>query len=258
MAESDDVARNDPTGSAAENWAVEVRETVASEVRDLIRARRNDASVNILESSLGFADHNIKGITHAVNSSAAQCGRPGIACRSGCAACCYVRVSVMPAEALNLARHVKERFTRQELYLLLDRIRSYVGSIAALPVEGRMRHVLACPFLSEQQQCTVYQARPLACRMHHSLSREACEDPESPVPVIEDYVNATVPVMEGIYEGSGMAGTRPDELEFAPAMLVALEQEDVEERWLAGEHVFTGAVDLYLRDYVAKLLASDP
>ena len=93
--------------------------------------------------------------------------------------------------------------------------------------------------------------------MHHSLSREACEDPVSPVPVVEDFVNATVPVMEGIFEGSAKAGTVPDELEYVPAMIVALEQEDAEERWLAGEQVFAGAVDLYLRDYVRRLLQDE-
>jgi Fe-S-cluster containining protein len=117
-----------------------------------------------------------------------------------------------------------------------------------------MRHVLACPFLGEGQQCSIYGVRPLACRMHHSLSREACEDPNSPVPVIDDYVQATVPVMEGIYNGTQEAGAESEELEFAPAMVVALEQDDAESRWLAGEEVFTGAVDLYLRQYVANLM----
>jgi Fe-S-cluster containining protein len=151
---------------------------------------------------------------------------------------------------------VNESFSAAERAALLGRLRSYVASIAALPVEGRMRHVLACPFLAETQQCTVYAARPLACRMHHSRSREACEDAASPVPVIEDFINATVPVMEGVYNGCAMAGAIPDELEFAPAMLIALEQPDAEDRWLRGENIFTDAVDLYLREYVAKLLES--
>lgn len=257
MAESNDDRTTEPADSAAERWAVEVRETVAVEVRALIRRRRSGEMLNVLQSSLDFADRNIRDITGAVNANARKYGTAGIACQAGCAACCYVRVSILPAEAFNIARYLRERFSKEEIGRVIARLRSYKDSIAALPVEGRMRHVLACPFLATAQQCTIYDVRPLACRMHHSRSREACEDPASPVPVIEDYVSATVPVMEGIYEGSGLAGTHPDELEFAPAMLVALDEDASEDRWLAGDNVFTGAVDLYLRDYVANLLRED-
>ncbi|HWA82301.1 MAG TPA: YkgJ family cysteine cluster protein [Fimbriimonadaceae bacterium] len=234
-----------------EAWADAVRATVAKEVREHVQAKR----VEFLDSTLAFANRNIADIARHVDASAASCGLSGIACGAGCAACCYVRVSILSAEAVNIARHVREAFTEEELARLLERIRAYADSIAALPVESRMRHVLACPFLGEGQRCTIYEARPLACRMHHSLSREACEDATSPVPVVEDFVHATVPVMEGIYNGCGEAGVQTEELEFIPAMQIALEQPDVEDRWLAGERVFEKAVDLYLRDYVARLMA---
>jgi len=235
-------------------WAEEVRETVANETRDRIEKRRRGEAASVLGDTLAFVDGNIKGISLTVNRAAAKIDLEGIACRSGCAACCYMRVTALPPEIFNIARFVNESFSAERRAEVLDRIRSYVDSIAALPVEGRMRHVLACPFLSEEQSCTVYEARPLACRMHHSLSREACEDRESPVPVIQDFIEATVPVMEGVYAGCSLAGTEPGELEYIPAMQTALEEEDAEAKWLAGEDVFSGAVDLYLRDYVAKLL----
>jgi Fe-S-cluster containining protein len=237
-----------------DSWAETVRATVAEETRDRIIAKRKDKSLRVIQAALDFADQNIKGIGLQVNRAAASAGLPGIACRSGCAACCFVRVSVLPAEVFNLAAHVNETFTAEQRAVLIEKLRNYIESIAALPVEGRMRHQLACAFLGQDRCCTVYQARPLACRMHHSLSREACEDPNEPVPLIEDFINATVPVMEGIYDGTAMACTRPDELEFAPAMLIALEEPDAETRWLSGEEVFTNAVDLYLREYVANLL----
>ncbi|HTQ10030.1 MAG TPA: YkgJ family cysteine cluster protein [Fimbriimonadaceae bacterium] len=249
---------NPERSTAREAWAEEVRETVAKEVSGRIIRRRAGEPAEVIADSLAFADGNIKGIALMVNRAAAKFNLSGIACRSGCAACCYVRVSVLPPEALNIARHVKEKFAPDEQTALLARIHAYVESIAALPVEGRMRHVLACPFLSPQQSCTIYEVRPLACRMHHSLSREACEDRDSPVPVIEDFVEATVPVMEGIYNGCAAAGAKPGELEFAPAMETALTEEDAEARWLAGEDVFAGAIDLYLREYVAKLLNGAP
>ena len=235
-------------------WAEEVRETVANETRDRIEMRRRGEAATVLGDTLAFADGNIKGISLTVNRATAKIGFNGIACQAGCAACCYVRVTALPPEVFNIARYVNEKFSADERASLLDRIRSYVDSIAALPVERRMRHVLACPFLSEEQSCTVYEARPLACRMHHSLSREACEDRDSPVPVIQDFIEATVPVMEGVYAGCALAGAEPGELEYIPAMQTVLEEEDAEARWLAGEDVFSGAVDLYLRDYVAKLL----
>ncbi|HVT11732.1 MAG TPA: YkgJ family cysteine cluster protein [Fimbriimonadaceae bacterium] len=238
-----------------EAWGDTVRETVAKEVCGHIEAKQRGQRVDVLDSTLAFANRNIADIARLVDASAASCGKAGIACGAGCAACCYVRVSILSAEALNVARHVRERCTEEERARLLERIDAYVESIAALPVESRMRHVLACPFLGEDQRCTIYEARPLACRMHHSLSREACEDAASPVPVIEDFINATVPVMEGIYNGCGEAGVQTGELEFIPAMQIALEGPNIEERWLAGERVFEKAIDLYLRDYVMRLMA---
>lgn len=242
---------------ALEAWADDVRETIANEVRDNLIKRKSGMPLRVLQSSFDFADGNIGGIFRSVEAAAQRTGAQGIACCAGCSACCHVRVSVMPPEAFHLARHVNETFTPEERAALMDRLRAYVDSIAALPVEARMKHVLACPFLNAQGSCSVYTARPLACRMHHSRSRAACEDANSPIPVIEDFVNATIPVMEGICNGCAMAGMVPDELEFAPAMIIALEQPDAEDRWLAGENVFTNAVDLYLRAYVAKLLLGE-
>src|ERR1044072_1346297 len=170
--------------NAVDAWSEDVRDTIAREVRDNLIKRRGGVELRVIQSALDFADGNIAGIFRSVEAAAGKVGIAGVACAAGCAACCHVRVYILPIEAFNLARHVNETFTPEQRAALLVRLQAYVDSIAALPVEGRMRHVLACPFLAESKQCSVYSARPLACRMHHSRSRAACEDEASPVPVI--------------------------------------------------------------------------
>lgn len=238
-----------------EAWSREVRETVAKEVAANLVKRRNGVPLRVLQTAHEFADHNIAGIARIVNAGAAKANTAGIACGAGCAACCHVRVTIMPIEAIEIGRHLVESLSLEEREVLLERLRRYIDTIAALPTHERLRYQLACPFLNSQNQCGIYSVRPLVCRMHHSLSRAACEDAESGIPVIEDFVEATIPVMEGVFDAATDAGMVPGELELAPAILLVLDEPGAEGLWLQGEDVFAGTVDLFLREYAESKLA---
>jgi Fe-S-cluster containining protein len=142
--------------------------------------------------------HLLRGLTDAVvdaamEKSAAQ-GRE-ISCRKGCGACCRQLVPIAPAEAHRLREvvdampeprrsEVQARFETAHARLtatgMLDRLRAPARTDEAsrrrLGIDY-FRHGVACPFL-EQESCSIYTERPLACREYLVTSpAEHCAQP---------------------------------------------------------------------------------
>lgn len=84
-----------------------------------------------------------------------------IACRRGCAFCCHVDVAVTPLEAIRLAR--------------LSRHAAAAGiGVAARADAAAAPRFRPCPLLKDGA-CSVYDARPFACRALYSFDAAACE-----------------------------------------------------------------------------------
>lgn len=128
-----------------------------------------------------------------------------ITCRAGCSACCRQLVVVSPLEAQAIqeyvARHpeLSERLTESQARWsaqleatpeLRERLDVFVASDGYVsgPDGGALeleywRAQLPCPFLHEDR-CSIYPARPFACREHHVLSDPimCAEDPDQVTP----------------------------------------------------------------------------
>lgn len=140
----------------------------------------------------------LRGLTDAVVESAmersAAQDQP-ISCRKGCGACCRQLVPIAPAEAHRLRKVVDSmpmprrgevlgRFeaARAELAVsgMLERLsapeKTDESSRRVLGIDY-FRHGIACPFL-EQESCSIYAERPLACREYLVTSPpEHCAQP---------------------------------------------------------------------------------
>jgi Fe-S-cluster containining protein len=132
-------------------------------------------------------------IEHAIAASSAA-GRP-ISCKPGCAACCRHLVLVSDIEARVLAglvagmpeprrSRVRERFAAVQQQMAVAGLAEPADNAAGLPVERLVklafdyfRQRIDCPFL-EDEQCSVYADRPLACRKVVATSpAEFCVEP---------------------------------------------------------------------------------
>ena len=91
---------------------------------------------------------------------------PALACRSGCAFCCYIPVAARPAEIFLLAGFIQTQFNEAEQVGLIQRLREHVTRSAPLTREQRHATNTPCPLLRDSR-CSAYAARPLACRAHH-------------------------------------------------------------------------------------------
>jgi Fe-S-cluster containining protein len=94
---------------------------------------------------------------------------PHVACRSGCSHCCHMNTMIYEHEARRLAE-----VSGRKMAVLPYRPPSVVFS------EGMQYEFMPCPFLVADK-CSVYDDRPLVCRVHHSLSNLASDcDPLGP------------------------------------------------------------------------------
>lgn len=106
-----------------------------------------------------------------------------VTCKRGCAACCRMMMVVTYPEAVALVTRYPKEVERARAALEADLQVTIEIAIAAgvaqnapqmldPSINERMcedwwQRQRACPFLSPDNDCTVYDARPLACRGYH-------------------------------------------------------------------------------------------
>lgn len=104
---------------------------------------------------------------------------PFTPCRRGCSHCCYMAVSIPRHEAEAIAQYTGRTLTTpedsfpkaEETQQWIDRAGGDAGKAAALWAEQRYwsRYTgVPCTFLKDGE-CSIYNVRPLACRLHHVL-----------------------------------------------------------------------------------------
>ena len=143
----------------------------------------------------------------------------GVACRRGCAFCCYVDVDVTPLEAIRLARRA-------------------AGAGAAQPEPRRA----PCPLLVDGA-CSQYERRPLACRAVFSPDARRCEAAyraadavsvpslEWPRHLASGYITGEIAALDDLGLASHMVVLRQ-------ALAVLGSDDGAVLRWLNGADVF--------------------
>jgi Fe-S-cluster containining protein len=94
-------------------------------------------------------------------------------CSAGCTACCYQKVACTIPEAIGIAAWLSGRDEVEKQRIRAASRRLHDES-AELDDFGRVRTGLPCPLLLDEQ-CSIYEARPLSCRATYSFDRSACE-----------------------------------------------------------------------------------
>ena len=125
---------------------------------------------------------------------------PPIACKSGCIHCCYNQIALTEPEALFLGMHLLETRDRAQLEDLGVRSRALTQRLSGKSWQeiGMTRHLLPCLFL-ENGNCSVYPARPFACRGWNSVDVNMCVRSnltEDAMTLIENH-----PIMRRIADG---------------------------------------------------------
>jgi Fe-S-cluster containining protein len=98
-----------------------------------------------------------------------------IDCKAGCGTCCRVNVSLLLPEIFNIIEFLKANRNKDEILHLKEHIDKVYPNIKGYDDEERMIAGVKCPFLSKDNNCSIYPVRPLLCRSITSTSAERCE-----------------------------------------------------------------------------------
>lgn len=213
-----------------------------------------------------YLDNLLDRIPRTVNFS--NEGLSTIDCRAGCNYCCTLRVTTNAPSILALAHYLQKNLGPDELAVLLQKIEAHcaVGLLLEPLDQVLMRRM--CP-LNEDGVCAAYQGRPMGCRYYHSFDVGKCrEDMESatrevmvPMDPERRFVRDMVArAFSATIEALGLDDT---ELEFIPALRIALTESNVAERYLRGEPVFASAhrpevIEAQARDMASRGLIPLP
>lgn len=110
-----------------------------------------------------------------------SCGE-AVRCRKGCADCCHALFDLTLIEALYINNAFNERFSGKERSAILDRANtadrkayklkrqafkaSREGAGAAEILRMMAKERVRCALLNENDECDLYDARPLTCRLY--------------------------------------------------------------------------------------------
>jgi Fe-S-cluster containining protein len=171
--------------------------------------------------------------------------RQAIACRAGCAWCCSLFVSATAPEVIQIAEYLRATRPAAEIAALHERLDERELLLAGRTAEQRSAARLPCVLL-ENQQCSVYPARPLACGSWTSTSAERCEASwrhrwAETITANQMQLWLYGGVMLGLREGLDAYGLASEQLDLTTALRIALDMPDAAERWLAGEPIFAVA-----------------
>lgn len=161
-----------------------------------------------------------------------------IACKKGCSYCCHSWVSAPAPEVLYVAKRLRAHLLQRE------RVAAAHAATAQQDTLARKRNPVPCPLL-EQDICSLYELRPMACRFAASADAGIClrvfrqasaEAIPSPVRNLRGrgaYQIALAVALKG-------AGLPHAYYELNAALTCALSREDAEAAWLSGEDIFAG------------------
>ena len=186
-----------------------------------------------------------------------------ISCRMGCAACCRMLVPLSPPEAFALRDYIAQLPEERQATLhqkiaeskstlashdLLDRLREVADATRPIPDEeldpiNRAYYALRhpCPFL-ENEICSIYEARPAACRellvtSPAALCDNLVENPVTPLPV-----SVRIGTVLGLLWGA-VTGSSPRLIPLPLALEWAEQHRDEASRTWAGSSLIDQMLD---------------
>jgi Fe-S-cluster containining protein len=119
-----------------------------------------DTRDDVIAEQLRRENSSVKsklGRIYSLMAEVSQVASPYVACGKGCSDCCKMNVSISIVEAERLAA-----VSRKPMAMIKHPIRHPEQEFSGVP----------CPFLVEDS-CSVYEARPYACRAHLSFDTSA-------------------------------------------------------------------------------------
>jgi Fe-S-cluster containining protein len=130
-------------------------------------------TVDKLREAIAAVYEAVDGLLDAFIHRTATDGKP-VQCRRGCSFCCYQPVFAVSHEMLYLKDYIGQRLPAEKQNNYIERSRDKSLLTLNKPLEVQQQISFPCPFL-ENHSCSVYPARPMACRIYLSSSVNSCK-----------------------------------------------------------------------------------
>ncbi|MGQ7869308.1 YkgJ family cysteine cluster protein [Sunxiuqinia sp. sy24] len=139
-----------------------------------------------------------------------------IHCQKGCSYCCHQAVFANSYELHYLGHLMQQALAKEEMKLIYDKAHSKNKITSDLEEKAMLNYKSPCPLLTDGS-CSVYEARPMACRIYLSTKLSTCreyyQNPENEenYPALLDF-----PLMAGRMMNEGfMAALKEEGIEIA-------------------------------------------
>jgi Fe-S-cluster containining protein len=212
-------------------------------IRDILEQERTRARDEIRDLGVFGALESSQRRHDARIAAAPDVGT--LACRAGCAWCCYFTVDVRAAEVFGILDFVEQSFTPVEKTRVYAEVRENSVALRKLGEGERVTRNLKCPFLNEGR-CTIYAVRPQSCRNYHATNVAGCqqsyEEPEN-LDIDPDFApwvyQAGGAHAEAVSTAMSDAGYDVNAYELNCALDAALSDSGARERFKSGLKPFT-------------------
>ena len=170
-----------------------------------------------------------------------------ISCKPGCSYCCHYHVMVSATEVFAIAEAV-ERLPTSTRAVVKKRVQDVSVQTKGMPRDAYIHTNIECAMLQDGK-CSVYAARPVACRGHHSADVAACketfDDVHSAAMAPKDYQREVVfRAFDNVQLASNhSAGVDTSKYELHAALLAALTNPASFKRWKSGKAAFPEVTD---------------
>jgi Fe-S-cluster containining protein len=223
-----------------------VTETVSAALQAVFEEERNAARIGPARDADAVRLQVVRMYARLQRQQAAviDSAKLALACTRGCDYCCHQRVEVRPYEAFVLAEHIRSRMTPAEQADVKNRLTANRERIGALAPLAHTQAGIPCALL-DNGVCSVYEARPAACRKYYSLSVDTCstafKHPAEPLagPLEDDNLRlAGNAVALGYARGVEESGRDANRYELHNALLAALDSPKAAKRYRDGKKAF--------------------
>jgi Fe-S-cluster containining protein len=183
----------------------------------------NDSLFSAIESLYAAID----GLNDSVISLASRQNME-VACFKGCHWCCHQAVFANSYELHFLSEEIKKKFSSEELFRIIERTEAKFALTSKLNEEEVLKYKAPCPLLADGA-CTIYHARPMACRIYLSTKLETClefynhPDNETNFPALIDFpLRAGQMINEGFCAALKEFGIETAEFKLEDGLRIAL------------------------------------
>jgi len=209
---------------------------------------RNAKPPTQCQTVLGEMHKRLEMLTHAIIEER----NVKLACKSGCAFCCHLRVDARAHEVIYAAEYIRRNMSAAEIEGIVARSKAHAKKIGAMSILQQFTTNNACPLLVDGR-CSAYGGRPITCRSHHATDVKYCQeffetcDPDTPAARDEPLYENARAVWDGITKAFAEEGYDSEMYDFGSAIGEALENPVTGRRWRDKKRAFS-----------SQALAKDP